>query len=560
MGERKHNQSLAISRLALTCLLAQLIASCGGGGGGTSALPPPPPPPQVTFSVGGFVEGLVGSGVTLGDSEAGFVFVTGDGAFALPNGLPNGTSYSITVSTQPVVPSQTCTVQNGAGTIQGAAVSSIVVACVTNSFQVGGTASGIGGATVDLQLNGGSTLALSADGSFAFGNSVASGTTYTVTVSSQPKDVLCTVLNGTGTMTSSAVSNIAISCAPDQSSFSYAVSNVTATDLAWEPHSNRLYLSMSSLSSVAPNSVVAFDPVTGTVTGSAFVGSEPASLSPSDDGASLYVGFSASQLAQRLALPSLAPNLQVSTVIFAGNGPTYSAGPQFPLQVAAAPGATGTFALSTVFTQSLTGIGSIIVYDSATPRWQMGPGGSTAPVSNSFAWGADAETLLSTVRQDPGYAPQFFRFGVSTTGWQMLTEVDNMPLAENGFTFAAGLVYGDSGTTFIPESGVITGHYLSDDPTIVDTAIVPDVATGRTFIALDDLYENVSVHSFNLTDYTPISIVSIPTLKGRVKEDRALGRRWAPGSNFEGRPIDRDQRPIRRAGRNGCGRQRSRRR
>ncbi|HKL63700.1 MAG TPA: hypothetical protein VJ883_10060, partial [Woeseiaceae bacterium] len=55
----------AIPGLAL--LLA--LGACGGGGGGgdttTNPPPPPPPPPPSTYSIGGTVSGLAGSGLTL---------------------------------------------------------------------------------------------------------------------------------------------------------------------------------------------------------------------------------------------------------------------------------------------------------------------------------------------------------------------------------------------------------------------------------------------------------------------------------------------------------------
>ena len=503
-------------RLALALMLGQCLASCGGGGGGGSSAPPPPPP--AIYSISGTVNGLQGSGATLVDSRAGSTFVTANGAFTLPTDLPNGATYDVTVSSQPLSPNQTCTVVNGSGTVQSASVSGIVVNCVTNTYPVSGTASGINGTTVAVQLNGGSTIMLTANGSFSFTDPLPSGTAYAVTVSGLPTDTLCTVQNGTGTIVASAVSNITVNCSPDQSTFSSAVSNVVATDVAWEPHRNLLYVAMSSLSSVAPNAVLAFDPVSGAVTNSGFIGSEPASISPSDDGAYLYVGFSACQQAQRLELPSLSPDMQFSTVVFDGNGGAYSGSPMYSLQVAAAPGLSGTFGLLTVFTQGLSGTGSIIVYDSSTPRWGLGLGGSGAPSANAFAWGADAATLLSIIRNAPGDAANFLLYGIGPTTWGIATEADSVPFLENGLSFAGGLVYGDSGKVLDPRSGLIEGGYLPDnDSSIVDTAIAPDIATGRVFIALDDMYESVSVLSFNLSTFAPISTAAIP-VRGRVKK------------------------------------------
>lgn len=505
----------AVSRLALILTLGSFLASCGGGG--SSGAPPPAPP---TFSIGGSITGLLGNGVTLVDTNASSVFVQKDGSFILPNALANGTSYSVRVSVQPAQPSQTCTVANGTGTMEDAPVTNVVVTCVTNSYAVGGVASGVAGLSVALQLNGGEALNLAADGPFAFPNSLLSGTAYAVTIASQPKDFLCSVQNGTGTVTGSDKSNIAVNCAVDQTSITVVFSLVHASDIAWEPHANLLYLSMSSISPVAPNGIAAFDPVTGAVASSGFLGSEPASVSPTDDGTSLYVGFSGSQVAMRLALPSMSPNLQISTVDFDTyqNGGPYAASPMFPLQVAAAPGTSQTFGLLSVFTQGLSGAGSVLVYDSGVSRWDMGPGGSNAPAANRFAWGADTTTLHSMLRSDPGIGPMYLRYGVSATQAQIFTQVSGLPLLDNGLSFAGGLVYSDSGKSINPVLGTITETYIPDATDFASRVIAPDIAANRVFTATSDLYGNITLQSFFVAGVNAIATVPISAPKGNVQK------------------------------------------
>jgi hypothetical protein len=70
-----------------------------------------------TFTVGGTVSGLNGSGLVLaegGDTLA----VAANGPFVFPPHV-DGTSYDVLVQTQPSNPGQTCTVTNGAGTLAG---------------------------------------------------------------------------------------------------------------------------------------------------------------------------------------------------------------------------------------------------------------------------------------------------------------------------------------------------------------------------------------------------------------------------------------------------------
>jgi len=63
-----------------------------------------------------------------------------------------------------------------------------------------------------LQDNGGDNLSVSANGSFTFATSLASGAGYNVTVMTNPSGQGCTVANGSGTVASANVTNVAVSC------------------------------------------------------------------------------------------------------------------------------------------------------------------------------------------------------------------------------------------------------------------------------------------------------------------------------------------------------------
>jgi sugar lactone lactonase YvrE len=76
---------------------------------------------------------------------------------------------------------------------------------------VGGTISGLSG-TVVLQDNGGNNLTLSTNGGFTFAGALVNGNPYNVTVLTQPAGQICTVTNGTGTITAASISNIAVAC------------------------------------------------------------------------------------------------------------------------------------------------------------------------------------------------------------------------------------------------------------------------------------------------------------------------------------------------------------
>ena len=167
--------------------------------------------------IGGTVTGLAGSGLVLQNNGADTLAITANGAFTFPTALANGSSYAVTVATQPGNPSQTCTVSNGGGTVAGANVTNVAITCTTNTYTVGGTVSGLAGSGLVLRNNGGNDLAISANGAFTFPPALADGSAYAVTVATQPgsPSQTCTVANGSGNLAGANVTTVAVTCEID---------------------------------------------------------------------------------------------------------------------------------------------------------------------------------------------------------------------------------------------------------------------------------------------------------------------------------------------------------
>lgn len=87
----------------------------------------------------------------------------------------------------------------------------IDVTRLTPTYTIGGTVSGLMG-NLTLQNNGGDDLAISSDGNFTFATAIDDGSTYDVTVASQPAGQQCTVSNGSGTLAGADVTNISVDC------------------------------------------------------------------------------------------------------------------------------------------------------------------------------------------------------------------------------------------------------------------------------------------------------------------------------------------------------------
>ena len=196
---------IACRVLALSALIGILFV-IGCAGGGTQGSNPPP----VTYTIGGTVSGLSGTGLVLQDNGGNNLSVSANAtSFTFTTAIASGSAYSVTVFSQPSNPAQTCVVASGSGTAS-ANVTGVQVTCTTNTYTIGGTVSGLSGAGLVLQNNGGNNLSVSANGSFTFTTAIASGSTFNVTVFSQPSNPAqtCGVTRGSGTVASANVTNV----------------------------------------------------------------------------------------------------------------------------------------------------------------------------------------------------------------------------------------------------------------------------------------------------------------------------------------------------------------
>jgi 6-phosphogluconolactonase (cycloisomerase 2 family) len=248
------------------------LSACGGGGGG-----PPPPPPPPTYTIGVSVSGLSGSGLALSNNGSDTLTVSANGAATFTKAVAAGGAYAVTVATQPASPSQTCAVANGTGTVGSANVTGVSVTCATNSYPVHATVSGLSGSGLVIQNNFGDDLAVATSGATTFATQVPSGSGYNIAVLTQPSNPvqICTVANGSGTVTSSAISTPAINCVT-QTPWTVVTVNVGDGSL----------------------SLFALDPVTGQprVRGRYAVGSAPTDINGDGQGRFLYVLNSAGSI------------------------------------------------------------------------------------------------------------------------------------------------------------------------------------------------------------------------------------------------------------------------
>lgn len=190
-----------------------------------------------TYTVSGTIIGLAGSGLVILNNGSP-VTVTNN-AFSIS--LASGSTYDFTVGTQPISPTQQCTIANGSGTVTSSNITNVAVSCSTLSYTVSGTISGLAGSGLVI-LNNGNPVTVTNN---AFSVSLASGSTYAFTVGTQPSSPTqqCTITNDSGTVVSSNISNVAVSCS--------TTNTTVSVTLNWTAPTTRVDGTAISLSEIA---------------------------------------------------------------------------------------------------------------------------------------------------------------------------------------------------------------------------------------------------------------------------------------------------------------------
>jgi hypothetical protein len=190
----------------------------------------------LSYTIGGNVSGVVGTGLILQDSAGNIVeklpisAANGNQAFTFTKLVPTGTMYTVTIFAQPTGPTQTCTVtpSTASGTAT-ANVTNVAVVCPAVTFSVGGTVVGLLGKTptppsqinlpltdnsFQLENNLGNTLNITENGPFAFATPEALNDQYQISIfhgaSTQPQG--CTLWNYKGVVTGN-VTSMVVDCA-----------------------------------------------------------------------------------------------------------------------------------------------------------------------------------------------------------------------------------------------------------------------------------------------------------------------------------------------------------
>lgn len=396
---------------------------------------------------------------------------------------------------------------NPAPTAQTPAITSLTPGSVSSgspafSITVNGT-NFIPASTVKINGSARSTTFVSATQLTAAINAsdVAAAGTFLITVDNGPA-------NGGASVGSTFFVGTTAGTSTSGAGFAVSVIAQPANDLLFDPVDQVFFVAVPGSSASHGNTVTALD-LSGNAISSQFAGSEPQLLALSGDSTFIYVGNKASANVQRVALPSMASDINY----LVGSDPNF--GPFFPLDIEVAPGAAHTAAVTIGGSGFPAARGGLAIFDDATPRPTRAPGNSN--FFDTVQWGADTSTLVAATNSTTGF--DFFTLAAAATG---VTVSHDFP---GTFTSATRrihfdpvkkLVYADNGQIIDPATGLATGRFIT--PNFFDnTLMVTDAAANRAwFITQSFNNTSVLVQSFDLTTLAALDSATINGINGNL--------------------------------------------
>ncbi|TGM60006.1 hypothetical protein [Leptospira adleri] len=182
------------------------------------------------FKISGTVSGLTGTGLILQLNGNETVNLSLNGVFEFKSQLENQKAYLVTVVSNPVSPNQICSVTNASGLIASRDISDIRVVCSSKAYTVSGSIVGLSGSGLILLNNGADSLGVTGS-SFTFSTLVASGGGYAVSVSANPSTPaqVCSVSNSSGTVTTSNITNVLVTCSTNSYTVSGTISGLSGS-------------------------------------------------------------------------------------------------------------------------------------------------------------------------------------------------------------------------------------------------------------------------------------------------------------------------------------------
>jgi hypothetical protein len=337
-----------------------------------------------------------------------------------------------------------------------------------------------------------------------------------------------TVSNGSSTSPVSNSLPFSVNSAPPSGN-QISVYSTGGNDLVWDASTAKLYVSMPGVQGDAGNGIGVVDPIAGTVTNSGFLGSEPARLSISNDSQYLYMALNGQNAMQQLTLP----NFQVNAAWNLGGVGTFF-GPNYALDVQAAPQADATTAVTmAAFDESPSPV-EVVIYDGPTAR--PNPLQAIQYPYSALQWAGNDSTLYALDQQEP---QDFLVLGANAGGPVLNTVYDGVVTPyTTGLHYdgGTGLIYTDGGQVIQPSNGTIAGTYNASGIAVPDSTLDRVFILGQTSTQVGT--SSYTVESFDQTKFTAIASITIDNVVGTPTAFVRWGSNGLAFTTRVGEPYD----------------------
>jgi hypothetical protein len=259
-------------------------------------------------------------------------------------------------------------------------------------------------------------------------------------------------------------------------------------DLVYSSTTGKIHASLPSTVGSNGNSIAAIDPMTGVVSNTTFVGSEPTKLALSDDGHSLYVWLDGSFMFRRFDALTNTAGLQFSM----GQEPT--SGRYVFRDFAVAPSNPSVLAVA----RGIFNVGApqgVAIFDDGVRRTNVGPTGSAG--ADSIAYSASASKLYGTGPSSGLQTMTIDGSGVSVNSTISLGQGTRIQ-------FSNGLIYTSSGQVINPDTGTLVGTFASG----FSQAFAIDSTVGRAYYLISD-FNNFILKAFDLNTFAQVGSLTI---------------------------------------------------
>lgn len=283
--------------------------------------------------------------------------------------------------------------------------------------------------------------------------------------------------------------------------------NLQTNDIVYDMGTGHLFASIPSGAGVGlGNTISEIDPVSGTVLGSTFIGSEPGKLALSKDGSTLYAALDGAAAVRRFDVPSRTAGLQ-----FALGMSDYS-GPYFALDLAIAPGNNS--ALAVARRNECCGLplsDGVRIYDDGVPR-RYGTGYYSSVGQIEFS--DDPGRLFGYNDASSGF--ELYELSASVDGVSAGRSVRSLVTGyQTEILFQDGLLYTTNGRVVDPFNFLLVGTYglTSESWRVSWTSMAVDSDKELVYF-LRSANSAARIDIFDLATFVPVGGVDVPGARG----------------------------------------------